>query len=438
MKVSAKKVKSSLNKHILADGLDLIMDVEKSSGSWLVDQRDGSKHLDMFSMYASGSVGYNHPSIIEHRELLGTISQNKPTLSDLYNVFYADFVQTFSRLAIPRYLPHTFFIEGGSLAVENALKIAFDWKVRKNLRKSNSRKGSQIIHFKQAFHGRSGYTLSLTNTNDPRKTMYFPKFDWPRIDNPKLYFPISENILQEVKIKEKAAIEQIKEALNNNPDDIAAIIIEPIQGEGGDCHFRDKFFIELRNLCDENEMLLIMDEVQTGIGITGEWWAHQHYSVKPDIISFGKKAQVCGALASRRIEEVNDHVFSESSRINSTWGGNLTDMVRFKIILEIIEKENLLDNVRRLGKHLLEKLEYLSTKFPALVTNSRGLGLFAAFDLPSEAERDKLWERLMKNKLLILPSGDRSIRFRPHLNVKEEELDYAIDIIEKSLKESLN
>jgi len=438
MTVDTQEVRQTLGKHILADGFEPVMDMEKSHGSWLVDERDGTEYLDMFSMFASGAVGYNHPDIVAQREKLGFASQNKPTLSDIYNVYYADFLETFSQLAIPNYLPHAFFIEGGALAVENALKIAFDWKVRKNLEKGRDEKGAQIIHFKQAFHGRSGYTLSLTNTTDPRKTMYFPKFDWPRIENPKLTYPITEEVLAQVKMKEETALQQIKEALTNNPDDIAALIIEPIQGEGGDNQFRDEFFSALRQLCDENEMLFILDEVQTGIGITGKWWAHEHYSVNPDILSFGKKTQVCGLLAGKRIEEVEQHVFAESSRINSTFGGNLTDMMRFQIILEIIERENLLANATEMGKLLLNEIQGLCEEFPAFVTNPRGLGLFAAFDLPSMTERDALIGELYKNKLLILPSGDEAVRFRPHLNVNADELLTAIDIIRKTVKSVLN
>ncbi|RMZ49129.1 L-lysine 6-transaminase [Candidatus Marinimicrobia bacterium PRS2] len=438
MSVDSKQVRTTLDKHILADGYEPVMDLEKSHGSWLVDERDGTEYLDMFSMFASGAVGYNHPDIEVQKERLTLAALYKPTLSDIYNVFYAEFLETFSRIAIPEYLPHTFFIEGGALGVENALKVAFDWKVRKNMAAGKGEKGSKVIHFKQAFHGRTGYTLSLTNTTDKRKTMYFPKFDWPRIDIPKLSFPITDIVLQEVEKKEQLAVDQIKTALTNNQDDIAALIIEPIQGEGGDNHFRDDFFVALRQLCDENEMLFILDEVQTGIGITGKWWAHQHFSVKPDIISFGKKTQVCGLLAGRRVEEVKNHVFSESSRINSTFGGNLVDMVRFQIILEIIEQEKLLENAKTMGEFLLGEMRNLAEEFPAYVTNPRGLGLFAAFDLPSQTERDKVIAGLLKNKLLILPSGDNAIRFRPNLNVVREDLTTALEIINSTIKATLN
>ena len=124
MKIKAKEIKNILSKNILADGFDVVIDLDKSHGSWIVDQRNGDEYLDMFSMYASGAVGYNHPYIVENQNILGKLAINKTTLSDIYNVYYADFVNTFNKLAIPKYLPHAFFVEGGALAVENALKVA--------------------------------------------------------------------------------------------------------------------------------------------------------------------------------------------------------------------------------------------------------------------------------------------------------------------------
>ena len=437
MSISADKVRAILSKNILADGFTPIMDIKKSNGSYIIDEVTGDSYLDMFSMFASGSVGYNHPKILENKNLLATVSLIKPTLSDLYNTYYADFVDTFNKKAIPKYLPHAFFVEGGALAVENALKAAFDWKIRKNLKKNIKDKGKQVIHFKQAFHGRSGYTLSLTNTTDPRKTMYFPKFNWPRVTNPYINFPLNKSSIREVINRENISLNEIKNAIKNNLNDIAAIIIEPIQGEGGDNFFRDEFFIKLREICNENDILFILDEVQTGIGITGKMWAHQYNSVKPDIICFAKKAQVGGILCSKRIEEVENNVFSESSRINSTFGGNLVDMTRFKIILEIIDEENLLNNALDVGLYLKNKIDFLEQKYPAYITNSRGLGLLAAFDLPSMTERDTLCSEIMKNKLLILPSGDKAIRFRPHLNTSKVHIDEAMDIIDTSIANCL-
>lgn len=438
MSIKPKNVREILSKNILADGFDPIIDLDKSHGSWIVDQRDGSEYLDMFSMYASGAVGYNHPYIVKNQDVLGKISINKTTLSDIYNIYYADFIETFNKYAAPNYLKHAFFIDGGALAVENALKTAFDWKKRLNLKKGINKEGDKIIYFNQAFHGRSGYTMTLTNTSDPRKTMYYPKFDWFKVDNPHLSFPLNDDLLEDVIKKENLVIENIKNILNKNKDDVAAIIIEPIQGEGGDNHFRNEFMILLKELCDSNEMLLIFDEVQTGVGITGKMWAHEHFSVKPDVISFGKKTQVCGMLAGDKVFSMDKNVFKESSRINSTFGGNLVDMYRFKLILEIMCNENLLSNAKEMGWYLLSKINDLSLEFPGFATNPRGVGLFCAFDLPSTIERDKFISLVFNEKLMILGSGDSSIRFRPHLNVSKNDIDVAIDIISQTLKKMLN
>ena len=438
MNIKVDDIRNILSKNLLTDGFDPIIDLDKSLGSWIVDQRDGSKYLDMFSMYASGSVGYNHPYILDNQAILGKLAINKTTLSDIYNIYYADFLRTFDRLAIPEYLNYAFFIDGGALAVENTLKTAFDWKKRKNIEDNINKEGDKVIYFNQAFHGRSGYTLTLTNTSDKRKTMYFPKFPWFKVDNPKLTFPITSDIISEVIKKETEIINEIKKIVNENKNDVAAIILEPIQGEGGDNHFRNEFMVNIKQICEDEEILLIFDEVQTGVGITGKMWAHEHFDVKPDLISFGKKAQVCGMLAGNKIYDLNDNVFKESSRINSTFGGNLVDMYRFKLILEIIEKENLLENVNNRGNQLLSGLSDLATEFPGYVTNPRGLGLFCAFDLPSEIERNKLIEKSFAKNMMILGSGDRTIRFRPHLNVSDSELTMALEIITSCLKTMMN
>jgi|TARA_Y100000294_G_C8544875_1_gene332667 L-lysine 6-transaminase len=443
--INPKNVHTTIDKYMLADGMKPVVDLEKSHGSWLVDSRDGKEYLDLFSMFASMSVGYNHPYILEHEDLITKAALNKPTNSDIYSTQMAEFVETMGRIAQPEYLPHSFYIEGGGLAIENALKTAFDWKVRKNVENGHGEKGSKIIHFKDCFHGRTGYTMSLTDSPDPRKTLYFPQFDWPRITNPKITFPLSEN-LEFVLESEKKAVHEIKEAFQQNKNDIAAIIIEPIQGEGGDNHFRPEFFKKLKTLSLENETLLIYDEVQTGIGITGKMWAHQcpcktdchscngHCEERePDIIGFGKKTQVCGIFAGKRIDEVEKNVFNESSRLNSTWGGNVVDMVRISLYLQIIENENLVEKAGKSGNYLVTKLNEIQQKYPELVSNARGQGLFAAFDLPNGDSRDKLAELIMEEGAIILGSGVRSIRFRPHLNITNEEIDHGIEIIIRAL-----
>jgi L-lysine 6-transaminase len=236
---------------------------------------------------------------------------------------------------------------------------------------------------------------------------------------------------------EKQAISEIKDAFVKFPDDIAAIIIEPIQGEGGDNHFRPEFLQALRNLADENEALLIFDEVQTGGGLTGTFFAFEQMNVIPDIAVFGKKMQVCGIISTNRIDDVPDNVFHKSSRINSTWGGNLVDMVRSTRYLEIIQEENLISNAKLQGKVLFNELRNLRGEFPDIINNIRHRGLFAAFDFLKPEIRAKFLEKTMQNGLIILPCGDKSIRFRPALDIKADTILNGINIIKESLKEVL-
>ncbi|HEX6101317.1 MAG TPA: L-lysine 6-transaminase [Thermoanaerobaculia bacterium] len=436
--IQPAEVHNVLERHMLADGYEIVMDLRKSQGSWVFDSRGKGRILDFFTNFASCPIGYNHPKLDtpEFRERLADVSVNKPANSDIYTTYMAEFVETFARLAVPpSHGKHMFFVEGGSLGVENAIKAAFDWKVRKNFEKGTKEvKGQQVMHLRHCFHGRSGYTLSLTNT-DPTKTDYFPKFDWPRIDNPKIDFPMTAESIADVEKREQAALAQAKQFLHERKDDIAAFIMEPIQGEGGDNHFRPEFFRAIRQLCDENEMMLIFDEVQAGVGITGKMWAFQHYGVEPDMFAFGKKTQVCGFASNDRIFEIEDNVFKLSSRINSTWGGNLTDMVRAQRYFEIIDEEKLVENAATVGAYFVGELNRFQAEFPKLVSNVRGRGLMCAFDLPDGEMRKKALAAFMQQNMLVLASGSRSARFRPPLNLSMDEASEAIRRMEKAFKD---
>src|SRR6478735_9271173 len=300
--ISARQVHDVLGRNMLADGMDLVLDLERSRGSVLVDARDGRRYLDMFTFFASSALGMNHPALADDETFRAELAQaaaNKPSNSDIYTVPMARFVETFARVLGDPALPHLFFIDGGGLAVENALKIAFDWKSRWNEAHGiDPALGTKVLHLEGAFHGRSGYTMSLTNT-DPNKVAYFPKFDWPRIPSPMIRFPLAAH-LADVEAREKASIAAAEAAFAKDPHEIAAIIIEPIQSEGGDHHFRPEYFRELRRLADEHEALLIFDEIQTGLGGTGKWWAFQHHGVVPDILCFAKKMQVGGIMVGHR------------------------------------------------------------------------------------------------------------------------------------------
>jgi len=420
--VAPADVHATLSRHLLALGHSFVLDLEKSSGPFVRDAKTGQEYLDFASFYASNPLGFAAPALMDpaFQQRLARAATIKVANPDFYTTYLAEFVETLSRTAAPATHPHYFFVEGGSLAVENAMKVAFDWKVRRNQLEGQGELGSQILHFEQAFHGRSGYALSVTNT-DPAKTLHFPKFPWPRLPNPAMRFPQDDAAMSEVHELERLTLAKAERAFDIHGADIAAILIEPIQGEGGDNHFRPEFLKALRRLADERGALLIFDEVQTGVGLTGSWWAHQQLDVVPDIICFAKKLQVGGILVSTRVDDV-DSVFKVPSRISSTWGGSLVDMVRATRILETIESEGLLSNATQRGLELQSGLATLAERFPALVRNVRGRGLMCAMDLPTPEERTALIKLALGEHLLLLPSGAHSVRFRPFLNAKSEHV----------------
>ena len=432
--VAPGQVLDSLAKSQLVDGFPFVLDMARSHGSWLVDERDGTSYLDMFGFFASSALGMNHPALAEDEAFLaelGRTALNKPSNSDVYTTAMARFVETFRRvLGVPE-MPRLFFIDGGALAVENALKVAFDWKSQRNeaagrLGPDGAPLGTKVLHLTGAFHGRSGYTMSLTNT-DRTKTDRFPKFDWPRIDAP-------HTGLADVEAAEERALAQIWAAFTAHPHDIACFIAEPIQGEGGDRHLRPEFLRAVQELCLEHDALFVLDEVQTGVGMTGTMWAHLGLGLEPDIVAFGKKTQVCGIMAGRRVEELATNAMRVSSRINSTWGGNLVDMVRARRIYEVVEAEDLAGRAARLGEALLKGLVGLAERRPGLVSHPRGRGLMCAIDLPSAAIRNAVVADLFeKEQVIILATGERGVRFRPTLTVTEEELALALRALDRAL-----
>jgi L-lysine 6-transaminase len=435
--VAPDKVNETLSKHILADGFDLTYDMEQSQGAYIYDSKNKRTLLDFFTCFASVPLGYNHPKMINDEAFKKNLLQAalaNPSNSDVYTQQYAQFVDTFSKHGIPDYLPHAFFIAGGGLAVENAIKVAMDWKVQKNFSKGYKEElGFKVLHFEKAFHGRTGYTLSLTNTL-PDKTKWFAKFDWPRVSVPVVKFPLQGENLKLAIETEEISIDQIKKAFADNKDDICAIIVEPVQSEGGDNHLREEFLIQLKTLADENDAFLIYDEVQTGVGLTGKFWCHQHYSEKarPDIIAFGKKMQVCGILVGDKVDQVEGNVFKVPSRINSTWGGNLVDMVRSSQILQIVAEDNLCENAAVVGRYLQDSLEQLAAKHDKM-SNVRGKGLLCAFDFASKSMRDAFIQKGMENNVMFLGCGNQTIRFRPALCMEKKHIDEGLAIMENIL-----
>ncbi|HTL58734.1 MAG TPA: L-lysine 6-transaminase [Candidatus Limnocylindrales bacterium] len=429
--MSANEVIRELRQHVLLDGFKLVFDAERSHGPFIVDAVTGREFIDLYGFYASQPIGFNHPYFdrAEVKADLLRAAKVKVANSDVGSIQYATFVKTFASVMGLPPLNRLFFIDGGALAVENALKAAMDWKVRKNIGRGLGERGTEIIHFEHAFHGRSGYALSLTNT-DPRKTDYFPKFPWPRIPAPTLDFSMAPQRRTEVVAeKENLAEERIRAVVKQKGIDIAAIIVEPIQGEGGDNHFRGEFLRVLRRICDENEMLLIFDEVQCGMGITGRNWCCEHFGVCPDLLAFGKKAQVCGVMAGPRVDEVKDNCFRLASRISSTWGANFTDFVRSTHYLRIIQEEQLVRNAEMQGNYFLNELYGLARRYP-MVQAVRGRGLMLAFDLPNPELREVFCHKAYEKGSLVVRSGTRAIRLRPVLDISSDVIDRAIRLLD--------
>src|SRR5436305_5950289 len=434
--VAASKVLETIEHHVLLDGFKIVVDLDKSRGSYLHNRVDNRRLIDLYGFFGSMPVGFNHPYFDDpqvQRDLLRA-AKVKIANSDVYSAGYAEFVATFERVVGLPPLQRYLFIEGGALAVENCLKAAMDWKVRKNRAAGHGERGTQVLHFRHAFHGRTGYTMSLTNT-DRRKTDLFAKFDWPRVSFPTINFALTESEQErDVIDREKKSEGEIRKLIDEREIDICAIIIEPIQGEGGDNHFRGEWLQTLRRICDENEILLIFDEVQCGMGATGRTWCCEHFNVVPDLLAFGKKAQVCGVMAGPRLDEVTDNAFRLSSRLNSTWGGNFTDMVRSTHYLRIIEEEHLVENACKVGAHFLDQLRDLQREEPT-ISAARGRGLFLAFDLPDPRTREAFWKGLFDLGVLTLRSGENSIRFRPALDITAEVIDEAMDLMRQYCRE---
>ena len=433
--VDPERVHDVLGQHLLADGFKLVYDHRASHGSWIVDARSAAEYLDLYTFFASAPLGSNPRGLADDPEfmaLLAEVAANKPANPDIYTTHYARFAQTFARVLGDPALPHLFFVEGGALAVENALKTAFDWKSRQNEAAGRSPSlGTRVLHLTKAFHGRSGYTLSLTNT-DPAKTDRFPKFGWPRIDVPAVRFPAPEYVAENERAEE-LALAQARAAFDSHPHDIACFIAEPVQGEGGDNHMRPEFLQAMQRLCHERDALFILDEVQTGVGITGSAWAYQQLGLEPDVVAFAKKVQLGGVMAGRRVDEVPDNVFTVPGRISSTWGGGLADMVRSTRLLEIIESQGLIEQAAKTGAWLLAELQALGDRYPALVSSVRGRGLMCALDLPDRETRDTALRLLREQRVIMLPCGERSVRFRPALDVTETDLEFGLNALDRVL-----
>jgi 4-aminobutyrate aminotransferase/(S)-3-amino-2-methylpropionate transaminase len=399
-------------------------DPDKSVGNYAVDV-DGNVLLDVYGHIACSAIGYNHPDLrAAHREgRFDWAMGYRPALGVAPPPQWVDLVErVFARIA-PAGLTRVLTTNSGAEAVENALKAAFAWKARRrrggrrwnadDLREAmcNRQRGIgalKVLSFDGSFHGRTLGALSATRSK-PIHKLDFPAFDWPVVPFPANRFPLSEHA-QANQAAEARALEQVEDVLIREAGAVAALIVEPIQGEGGDRHASAAFFRELRALCGRYEVAFVVDEVQTGIGATGRLWAHERWELPepPDVVTWSKKAQLGGLhLRPELMPE-------ESYRLFGTFLGDPLRAAQFEVILEVIERDRLIDRVRSVGDHLVGGLTEIAHR-NARLSGARGLGTFAAIDAPDADTRDRILDVLRQNGVECGGSGDRSIRFRPAL-----------------------
>lgn len=430
--IPAKDVPSVLERHVLVSDLDLVVDLARSHGSTLVEARTGVSYLDFATFAGSLPLGMNHPGMTADEEFtraLTVAALHKITNPDFHTREYASFVATFARVLGDSALPRLFFVDGGTLAVENAVKTAFDWKWRT----AGTDPGRLVVmHLTDAFHGRSGYALSLTNT-EAVITDGYPQWEWPRLPTPGVRHPLAE-FAEANEASDSRALHHAEKFFVDNPDRVACFIAEPIQGAAGDTHLSARFLRGMQELCRTHRALFVLDEVQTGCGITGTPWLYQQLGLTPDLVAFGKKTQVCGVMAGERVTTAPGNTFAAAGRIGSTWGGNTVDMVRATRILDIIEEAGLIQHAARAGALLLSLVEELAARHPTLVSNPRGRGLLCAFDAPDSRIRDRVLAELRTgHHVLLLGGGDRGLRFRPSLAVSEDDLRKGVAAVDDVL-----
>lgn len=362
----------------------------KGEGCYFYDI-DGNLFLDFACQVASNPLGYDNNELIQVIKKYSNISPIKYAGQDFAVKEHAELLRELLTIT-PKELNAAFLINSGAEAVENAIKIC--------MRKKPKAKFG--ISFEKSFHGRTLGALSLTHTKETYKKNFFT------IPNKTL--PYSEEAIDKLKLLLR----------NSNSENVAFIIIEPVQGEGGYNIASKKMIQDLRKITKENNIPLISDEVQSGMGRTGKWWAIHNFNINPDVISAAKALQVGAAIANKKM-------FPESGTISSTWGGgHLIDLALGKKIIQIIKRERLLNNINKQGKYLRKRLNEIS------LDNVRGLGLMNAFDLNNKDDKNNFIIECLKNGLVLLGCGNKSVRVIPPYNVKEEEIDEAVNIIEKS------
>ncbi|KAI1448458.1 4-aminobutyrate aminotransferase [Annulohypoxylon stygium] len=438
-----KEYISKLDKVFDTRSLNMLADYTKSVGNYIVDP-DGNTLLDVYAQIASIPVGYNNPVLRKAAESpeMVTALINRPALGNFPSHDWADILETGILKVAPKGLNQVFTGMAGSDANETAFKAAFMWRRQRDrggpnveftqeeldssmVNKTPGASELSILSFKTAFHGRLFGTLSTTRSK-PIHKLDIPAFDWPHATFPQLKYPLEEHAEENVKAEE-ASLKEVEHLILNYHVPPAAVIVEPIQSEGGDNHASPAFFQGLRAITKKHGVLLIVDEVQTGVGATGKFWAHEHWNLQdpPDMVTFSKKAQTAGYYYGDPSLRPN-----KPYRQFNTWMGDPARAILFRAIISEIEKNNLVENTAKVGDYLYAQLAALAKKYPGQFDNLRGKGqgTFIAFDNPN---RDEFLKKAKKFGINIGGSGERAVRLRPMLIFEKSHADILLAALEK-------
>ncbi|KAH7035775.1 aminotransferase class-III [Microdochium trichocladiopsis] len=437
-KASAKKLDEVFD----ARAVHFVVDYDKSEGNYIVDV-DGNRYLDVYSQIASVPVGYNNPAMLAAAQSPDVISAlvNRPAIGNFPSRWWNDILREGLLRVAPAGTDKIFTAQSGSEANELAFKAAMMlWRRRERGEGvawtqeeiesclDNAKPGSPdlaVLAFKNSFHGRGFGSLSCTRSKAVHK-LDIPAFNWPKADFPVLQYPLDKHE-KENAAEEKRCLEQVEMLITSWHCPVTALIIEPIQSEGGDNHASPAFFQGLRDITAKHNVVFIVDEVQTGFGATGKFWAHEHWhlSSPPDMITFSKRAQCAGYFFG------NEKLVPDTAyRQFNTWIGDPARVVMSKAIIHEILDKNLVEKSARVGEKLWAELELLALDYPELVQNLRGKGkgAFLAFDTREPAA---LVGKMRSLGINIGTCGTRTVRLRPMLIFGDEHIPILMDAFRK-------